>query len=178
MRGRVSEPARARDGTYTVTITGLPPESMESFDRLKDGDADVIIKPFRRKRSLDANRFCWALIDRIAEVSGETRSAVYRKAILDIPGVSDIVCCIDRAVPALRAGWESRGLGWQTDTLRSQIDGCTNVVLYYGSSMYDTAQMSRLIDSLIQEAESLGIPTIDDTERKKLLKSVEKREEN
>ena len=52
-----------------------------------------------------------------------------------------------------------------TEKTKSKIPGCTNVTLWYGSSVYDTRQMSALIDSLIQEAESLGIPTI--TKRKK-----------
>ncbi len=41
----------------------------------------------------------------------------------------------------------------------SKIEGCVNVVLYYGSSTYDTKQMSSLIDQLIFDAKELGIET-------------------
>lgn len=109
MRGRVSEPARARDGTYTVTITGLPPEALEAFDRLKNGDADIVIKPFRMKRSLDANRFCWSLISKITQElqtreprSGWTRTEVYRKAIREVGGISDTVRCDNNIVDRVR----------------------------------------------------------------------------
>lgn len=53
----------------------------------------------------------------------------------------------------------NNGLGWQTDTIPSKLEGCTNVVLYYGSSTYDTEQMSRLIDIVVQDCKALGIET-------------------
>jgi len=34
------------------------------------------------------------------------------------------------------------------------------IVVYYGSSTYDTKQMSALIDSLVQDAQALGIETL------------------
>lgn len=48
-----------------------------------------------------------------------------------------------KAVDTLIRGWEHNGLGWMTDTMTSKLPNCTNVVLYYGSSTYDTKQMSR-----------------------------------
>lgn len=178
MRGRVSEPARARDGTYTVTITGLPMEALEAFDRLKAGDAEITIKPFKLKRSLDANRFCWALVGKItAELqtreprSGWTRTEVYRKAIREVGGISDTVRCDNTIVERVRRRWESNGLGWMTEVL-TVTPSYTDLVLYAGSSAYDSAEMARLINVLIQDAESLGIPTIDDTEKEKLFKNI------
>ena len=43
--------------------------------------------------------------------------------------------------------------------MKSKIPDCTNVVLYYGSSEYDTAQMSRLLDAIIREAKLQNIET-------------------
>ena len=63
------------------------------------------------------------------------------------------------------------GIGWQTDTFPSKIKGCTNVILYYGSSTYDSAQMSRLTNIIIQDCEQLGIETKSAEEIQSLLKS-------
>ncbi len=41
----------------------------------------------------------------------------------------------------------------------SKIEGYVNVRSYYGSSQYDTAQMSRLIDLIVQECRQQGIET-------------------
>ena len=51
-------------------------------------------------------------------------------------------------------------MGWLTNTLPSKIPGCTNVILYYGSSAYDTNQMSRLIDRIVQDCKDAGIETL------------------
>ena len=47
-----------------------------------------------------------------------------------------------------------------TDTIPSKLEGCTNVILYYGSSTYDTAQMARLIDLIVQDCRALGVETL------------------
>jgi hypothetical protein len=61
-------------------------------------------------------------------------------------------------VERLCEGWQRNGIGWQTETFDSKIDGCTNVILYYGSSVYDSAQISRLLDLIIQDCRELNIP--------------------
>ena len=117
------------------------------------------LKEKKPKRSLDANAYAWTLIDGIASATGVPKSEVYRNAIREVGGNSDVVCIQASAAPGLRSIWESRGLGWQTEAMPSKLKGCVNVVLYSGSSSFDTAQMSRFIDGLGQDAQSLGIET-------------------
>lgn len=168
MIGKLKDIARSRDGQWLITIS-TPENFSETFDSLADKEVSVEIKQARKHRSLDANAYCWVLIDQIAEKTGERKTDVYRHAIKEIGGVSDTICVMDKAVDRLREGWEKNGIGWQTDVTPSKMNGCTNVILYYGSSVYDSKQMASLIDSLIQEAEGLGIPTITDKEAEKLL---------
>lgn len=168
MVGRLKDLLRGRDGEWVCSFT-TPTDMTELFNDLDGKEVSIEIKKAYKRRSLDANAFAWTLIDKIAERTGETKTAVYRHAIREIGGVTDIVCVMDKAVDRLRDGWEKNGIGWQTDTMKSKTPGCTNVVLYYGSSVYDSKQMSQLIDSLIQEAEGLGIPTISDEEAKRLI---------
>lgn len=168
MIGKLKDLARSRDGNYLLTIS-TPENVSELFDALAEKEISFEIKQSRRGRSLSANAYAWVLIDKIAERTGEKKTAVYRQAIKEIGGVSDTICVMDKAVERLREGWAKNGLGWQTDTLPSKVEGCTNVILYYGSSVYDTKQMAQLIDSLIQDAEALGIPTISDAEAEKML---------
>lgn len=120
----------------------------------------VEVKQYRKKRSLDANAYCWALIGKIAEKTGFKKSVIYRTAIREIGGNSETVCVQDKAVDKLCRGWQHNGEGWQTETSPSKIEGCTNVTLYYGSSSYDTAQMSRLIDNIVQDCKAVGIETM------------------
>jgi hypothetical protein len=129
-------------------------DEMRGYEKLS-----IEVKPFRNRRSLDANAYCWVLIDKLAEKIGESKETVYKQYITNIGGNSEIVCVKDHAVDRLCAGWRRNGLGWQTETFDSKLEGCTNVILYYGSSVYDSAQMARLLDLIIHDCRELGIPT-------------------
>ena len=167
MIGRLKEVLPLAGGEWLVSFTTRDNPG-QMFDDLKEVPVNIEVKKASKMKSRDANAYCWVIIDKIAEKTGIRKSEVYRHAIKEIGGVSTTVCVQDKAVDRLREGWEKNGIGWQTDTLKSRIDGCTNVILYYGSSVYTSQQMSRLIDSLVQEAEGLGIPTYpEETERMK-----------
>ena len=168
MVGKLSGFTLNRDGTQNITVT-VNADFATEYDELKDKEVDVEIKKYSKRRSLDANAYCWTLIDKIAEKTGEKKSDVYRHAIKEIGGVSTIVCVIDAAADSLCQGWSEHGTGWMTEKVKSKIAGCTNVTLWYGSSVYNTKQMSDLINSVIQEAEAQGIPTITEKEKEKLL---------
>ena len=168
MIGKLKDLTRSRDGKWLLTIS-TPEDFSDLYDALSDKEVSFEIKEARKHRSLTANGYAWVLIDKIAEKTGVRKSEVYRNAIREIGGVSDTICVMDKAVDRLREGWEKNGLGWQTDTMPAKLPGCTCVVLYYGSSVYDSKQMAQLIDSLIQDAESLGIPTITDEQAEKMI---------
>ena len=140
---------------------GLLSRLGQFFDSL-DSDTEYVmtIDKARKKRSLDANAYFWVLADKLASAQGlPGRTEIYRKYIKEIGGNREIVCVKEKAAEKLCAAWERNGLGWLTETFPSKIDGCVNVTLYYGSSTYDTAQMSRLIDLIVQDCHALDIPT-------------------
>lgn len=119
----------------------------------------IKIAKYRERRSNDANAYCWVLIGKLAEKLGIPRDEIYRNAIKQIGGNYEVVCTLDAAVDKLCRSWQRNGLGWHTDTMPSKIQGCTNVLLYYGSSTYDTAQMSRLIDNIVEACKEQSIDT-------------------
>ena len=160
--------AKLRDGQWVISFS-TPEDFSESFDQMSGKEVSIEIKVAHKRRSLDANAYAWVLIDKIAEKTGLRKTEVYRHAIKEIGGVSTTVCVMDQAVDSLREGWAKNGIGWQSDVMKSKLPGCSCVVLYYGSSAYDSRQMAQLIDSLIQDAESLGIPTITDEQADRLV---------
>ena len=131
------------------------------------GEYEIKVK--KSLRSLDSNAYAWVLIDKLAAATGIPKSEVYRNAVRDVGGNSEIVCVTAEAAPTLRKIWESRGLGWQTEDDVSKLPGCVNVILYYGSSHFDTRQMSRLIDNLVQDAKAVGIETMPPDQLERLL---------
>ena len=168
MRGRLVDLSFGMNRKQRITIE-VDTDFREDFDRLKDTELDVEIKKHRNRRSLSANAYAWVLIDKIAAALSIDKEKVYSEAIRNIGGVSEIVCVRDSALDRLRASWAAHGIGWQTETMPSKIQGCTNVILYFGSSTYDTKQMSLLIDHLVQDAKALGIETMPPNELARLI---------
>lgn len=163
---------------FSMTFAGkqrltfeLDGDFREQYDQLHETDVELTVKRFRQKRSLDANALAWVLIDKIAQRMRMSKVDVYRDHIRHIGGVSETVCVQDRAVDKLTDAWSKNGIGWQTEIFKSKIPGCTNVTLYYGSSTYDTAQMSALIDALVHTCEALGIETMPEEELKSLMEA-------
>ena len=141
------------------------------FDSL-DPEAEYVmtVDKARKRRSLDANAYFWVLAGKIAEHQGLPGTTdVYRSYIKEIGGNREIVCVREDAADKLCVGWERNGLGWVTERFSSKIKGCVNVILYYGSSTYDTAQMSRLIDLAVQDCKALDIETATPQELSLLL---------
>lgn len=141
----------------------------DALERLEKADVNVEIKKFYKKRSLDANGYYWTLNDKLAERLSISKTEVYTQHIKQIGGNNEIICIKDEGVEQLCSCWRKNGIGWLAETMPSKLEGCTNVVLYYGSSTYDTAQMSRLIDLCVQDCKAVGIETMTPAELEALV---------
>ena len=156
-----------RSGEQIISfVTGT--DFTDRFDELKDGEVNVEIKKYRKRRSLDANAYAWVLIDKLAARLKRTKEEIYRETIRNIGGVSETVCIQSAGIDRLREVWSAHGTGWQVEKTPSKIPGCVNATLYYGSSVYDTDQMSAMIDSLIQDCQAVGIETMTPNEIEEL----------
>jgi hypothetical protein len=131
----------------------------------------VTVKEKKNKRSLDANAYFWTLCDKLAAVLHMEKTEIYKQYIKEIGGVSDTVCVLKKAADKLCENWENKGIGFQTERMASKMPKCVNVVLYYGSSTYDTAQMSRLISMVVQDCKEYDIETYDREEIDKMLQA-------
>lgn len=169
MRGRLKDLLVQLNGKQRLVLE-LDEDFRWGWDKFHEEDVEITIKKFRAKRSLDANAYAWVLIDQIAAELGVTKETVYRNAIRNIGGVSETVCVRNSAVEKLTEGWSKNGLGWQVETMPSKLPGCTNVILYYGSSTYDSKQMSALIDTLVDDCHELGLETRTPEEIESLIK--------
>ena len=134
----------------------------------EDKEYKIEVKEHKEKRSLSANNYFWVMVDKLAEKLRIGKTEIYRSYVKEIGGNNDVVCCINKAVPALCEAWQGRGLGWLAEQEDSKIEGCTNIRLYYGSSTYDKEQMSRLIGLAKQDCIDNDIPTWDEEELQRL----------
>lgn len=135
-------------------------------------DKQFELKEFKEKRSLNANAYCWVLCDKIAkELSKEgtvtTKEIVYKDAITQI-GSFEPMIIEEKAFENFERIWSRQGLGFIVQEV-SRKDKCIRVNCYYGSSTYNTKEMSLLIKLLVELAESLNIETKSENEINSLL---------
>lgn len=124
-------------------------------DPFKPGEFDIVRR--RKRRSLEANAYMWALCSEIADAAGCTKDEVYRRNIRE-GGEYTPLSIKTETVEEFSRIWASHGIGWFCDVIDdSEIQGHKLVFAYHGSSSYDTKQMSRLIDRVKADAESVGI---------------------
>lgn len=145
-------------------------ECISSLEELKEDKLSVEIKKYRNKRSLDANAYMWVLISKLEEKVNIPKDIIYKDAIKNI-GVYEVIPVKNEAVNRFIEAWTKNGLGWVCETTKSKLEGYTNILAYYGSSTYNTAEMSRLIDLIVQECKQLNIETMSQSELDSLIES-------
>ena len=135
-------------------------------DEMKQGKVyEADLKEHRHRRSLDSNSYAWVLIGKLASKLGLPKEEVYRHFIKDVGDNYEILPIRNDAVDKWIENWQGKGIGWCCDILgSSKLDGYTNVVTYYGSSTYDSKQMSRLINLIVDECKAQGIEVMTPAE--------------
>ncbi len=139
----------------------------------KPGEYDI--KKATKKRSLDANAMLWRMCGLVGAAVGEPKEAIYKKNIREA-GVFDLAYIKSEAVIDFMEAWAKHGIGWFCDIADDgALPGYKLLIVYKGSSEYDTKQMSRLIDSVMQDAEAVGVETLSEREMSLLLEDWGKR---
>jgi hypothetical protein len=127
------------------------------------------IKEYRERRSLDANAYMWVLVGKLSGKLGLPPEEIYRAAIRDVGDNYEVMPVRNDALERWKAIWQSNGLGWLCEEIGpSKLDGYTNVRNFYGSSAYDKAQMSRLINNIVQDCKAQCIETLTPAELARL----------
>lgn len=155
------------EGRELILTLPAPNEARKLVYKFKPGEYELT--KATKKRSLNANSYCWILCDKIGQAVGITKEAVYRKAILEV-GVYVPLSIDSEKVDQFTKAWGAQGLGYQVDIV-GYVPNYAFVNAYYGSHLYDSGEMCRLIDYLIEDARSLDIETMPEEELKSLLES-------
>lgn len=145
------------------------PPSVEVYTLIRNfkaGDYEIVRK--KKKRSTDANSYCWELISKIAEKVQLPREEVYKQCIRDYGQTETVYAKTKTVAQALIAQWGTKGIGWQGEIIDFDENGYS-ICLYFGSSSYDSTQFSRFVDGIISECKQLGIETMSPQELASLL---------
>ena len=123
------------------------------------------IKPYRQKRSLNANAYAWVLINEMANRLRTSKDEVYQE-MLKRYGQSKVISVLSEIDI-------SRFVKYYEEIGKGHVEGkeFTHYRCFIGSSEYDSREMAILIDGIVDEAQTLGIDTLPTTavERMKAL---------
>jgi hypothetical protein len=154
------------------------PRILEYINTLEDDkEYEVVIDKLKKKRSNDANAYYWQLIGQLSAKINVPPREIYRTHIKDVGDNFEIVPIREIAVEAWKSAWESRGIGWCCECLgESKMRDYMNVICFYGSSTYDTRQMSRLIELCVADCKEQGIETMTPQELASLMQGYKENE--
>ena len=147
------------------------------IERLSGKLLALTAQVYRRKRSLDANSYYWSLLTKLAEVAGISKNRAHNMmlrrygTLVEVDG--DLIYVV---VPDNDEG-ERMALEAETFHIKptSQVktanDGSSfrTYLMLRGSSTYDTAEMSTLINGLVEECKDLGIETMTPQELERMM---------
>lgn len=142
----------------------------------QDRNKKYEVKEVKKRRSLDSNAYAWVLLGKLQDKLHIPKEDIYKSLIKEI-GSYEVIPVKNEAVERFSQAWSQNGLGWITETTKSKLEGFTNIIAYYGSSSYNTAEMSRLIELIVQECKQQDIETMTPNELKSLLESWDKHEQ-
>ena len=142
----IMKPIKGGGYLVTVRIDALP-------EGLDDKLLDVSMKVHREKRSKDANALLWACIGDIARETFTDKWDVYLSLLKRYGKYTYIVVKPD-AAEAVKRQWRECEIIGDID-----IHGTKGVQMlcYYGSSTYDTKEMSTLLEGTLSEMDQLNL---------------------
>ena len=170
-----------KSGKFRLTFE-MEQDVSGQLDSIKDKVLRITAKQWKEKRSLDANAYYWVLLSKMAEAVKISKPRAHNLMLrrygqpLIIDGARSYI-----RIPDTEKAEEMALEASEFHTRpTSEVAGGNNRVDYrtygmlLGSSQYDTAQMSHLIDGLVGECKGIGIETVPPDELKHMLKLYEK----
>jgi hypothetical protein len=160
MKAKIERVAVGLNKPTVITITTEDKASARGlWDDFREVDVDITVKKYRNKRSLDANAYFWKLVGDLAFVLGYTKEEIYIEQVKSC-GLYDTVTVKKEAVDTFVRAWKNNGVGWVCERVGENRENpqLIDVMCYYGSSIYDSAQFSRLVEAVITECKEAGIP--------------------
>ena len=146
-------------------ITFEVDEQPTLFDSLREKVLSLDIKEYRKKRSLDANSYCWVLCTKMASILNTSKDEVYEEMIqrygtLDTDGEGYIIITLLEKIPVER-------LGGHWKFVKHEGRFCSYIKLK-GSSEMDSKEMAVLLDGIVTECKEMGIETATPNELERM----------
>lgn len=161
--GRLKEPV-IDFSSGRITILFEPYEDFrQAYEELKGYEKlSLEIKPYRAKRSLDANSYLWVLLDKLADKMNVSRWKMYLMELKE-HGSFEYIPLRERDIYLAESVHRiviDRGQQEVMD-LKGRKETLHTLQCWKGSSKYNSKEMSRLISGVLDDCREAGIPEAD-----------------
>lgn len=153
----------------TFTLKNHPRAEIDQLNEvLSNGkDLSIEVKQYRKKRSLDANAYCWVLITQMADVLRTSKEEVYIEMLKRYGQREEkLLSVVADAVDMVYRATNNRCCEVGESELNGKL--FKHLAILIGSSQYDTKNMSILIDGVVSEAKELGVEVMPPMELARL----------
>lgn len=157
-----------REGVWLMLRVPSTAKAQSICEKYENGKYVAELKEYRKKRSMNANNYFWQLVDQIADALGREKEDLYLDYVKKVGPFKDFTLSEEEA-KTFRVAWSMLGVGWPTEQVDFSPSGREVIIrAYYGSSLYNTRQMSRLIDMAVEDAKDLGIEVLTPLELERM----------
>lgn len=160
---------RPQPGGYVrilAVVDGKIEDAAKACEIAKQRPCELIIKPKVKKRTLTANAYYQALLDKLASALRMDRRELHRM-MLSRYGVTDTFDGVPILI-SMREDIDPKELGEIYVDPVSTDDGFTTYRVLKGSSRMDTREFAALVDGVVSECKELGIETLPEDEIKRM----------
>lgn len=169
-----------KSGKFRLTFE-MEQDVSGQLDSIKDKVLRITAKQWKEKRSLDANAYYWVLLSKMAEAVKISKPRAHNLMLrrygqpLIIDGAKSYIRIPDTEKAEEMALEASEYHIRPTSQVVTGSDGVNyrTYIMLMGSSQYDTAEMSHLIDGLVDECKAAGIETLPPDEIKRMMNDYE-----
>lgn len=150
---------------FNITFTINESSAVNEIDKLKDSKLSIKAVKHREKRSLDSNAYAWVLMQKIAEAVNSDKWSIYLECLKKYSRAFSHVIVKPEAVEKMKELYRTC-----VDLGEISVNGKTGnqLQVYYGSSTFNTKEMSVFIDGIVSECKELGIETLPPEELERM----------
>ena len=165
---RLLDLSRSMDGKFRILLES------EELPEIPEGDLDVTFKVHRKHRSLDANAYYWAMVNKMAAKLESSNEEVHRRQLerygafeMGEDGAARWVVVPDDGNIGLYLLDTGHVVKMSTKTGKPLLGHVCIVIK--GSHEYNTKEMATLINGTLSDCHDLGIQTIDEIQKTRML---------
>ena len=142
---------------FNITFSINENSVVNEVDKLKDCKLSIKAVKYKQKRSLDSNAYAWVLMQKIAEAVNSDKWSIYLECLKKYSRAFSHVIVKPEAVEKMKELYRTC-----VDLGEISVNGITGhqLQVYYGSSTFNTKEMSVFIDGIVSECKELGIETL------------------